>query len=137
MATEGIVAPTARAPRDPGTAQLARIGWIQAGLLVLGACAWLLRSPRAALAYGLAGLGSMAFWHLHRWIVGRMLTPSVRMRWAFGILVVVKLALLALMLHGMMECFPLEVIPSVTGILLFSAAILLEAATLLVRSEAE
>jgi hypothetical protein len=112
---------------------LTRIAWFQVGLLALGACAWLIRSPRAALAFVLAGLASMLFWHLHRWIVTRMLTPSVRLRWAFGLLVLVKLALLAIILHGMMECFPLEVIPTVTGILLFSAAILLEAAFLVVR----
>ena len=42
----------------------------------------LFRSWRAALVFALAGLASMLFWHLHRWIVARMLTPSVRMRWA-------------------------------------------------------
>jgi len=127
----------AEGARDPGSIHLTRIAWLQAGLLVLGAGAWRLRSGRATLAFFLAGLASMLFWHLHRWIVARMLTPSVRVRWVFGFLGLGKLALLALILRGMMECFPLEVIPSVTGILLFSAAILLEAATLLVRSEAE
>jgi len=127
--------PAIEREKDPGSVHLTRIGWFQAGLLVAGAGAWLLRSPRASLAFALAGLASMGFWHLHRWIVARMLTPSVRLRWAFGFLVVVKLALLAILLRGIMECFPLEVIPSVTGILLFSAAILLEAVVLVFRPE--
>jgi hypothetical protein len=62
-----------------------------------------------------------------------MLTPSVRLRWGFGLLVLVKLALIALILRGIMDSFPLEVLPSVTGILLFSASILLEAVYLMFR----
>ena len=118
---------------DAGTVHLTRIAWFQVGLLVLGAGAWMLRSWRAALVFTLAGLASMLFWHLHRWIVARMLTPSVRMRWVFGFLVLVKLALIALILRGIMDSFPMEVIPSVTGILLFSASILLEAFYLIFR----
>jgi hypothetical protein len=127
----------AEGARDPGSIHLTRIAWLQAGLLVLGAGAWRLRSGRATLAFFLAGLASMLFWHLHRWIVARMLTPSVRVRWVFGFLALAKLALIALMLRGIMECFPLEVIPSVTGILLFSAAIILEAACLVFRPESD
>jgi hypothetical protein len=118
---------------DAGSAHLTRIAWYQAGLLVLGAAGWCLRSWRAALVFTLAGLASMLFWNLHRWIVARMLTPSVRMRWVFGCLVVVKLALIAFILRGIMDCFPLEVIPSVTGILLFIASILVEAVYLMFR----
>jgi hypothetical protein len=118
---------------DPGSVHLTRIAWSQVGLLLLGACAWRFRSWRATLAFGLAGLTSMLFWHLHRWIVVRMLTPSVRLRWGFGLLVLVKLALIALILRGIMDSFPLEVLPSVTGILLFSASILLEAVYLMFR----
>jgi len=121
------------AARDPGTIHLTRIAWFQVGLLLLGSCAWMLRSGRAALVYGLAGLASMLFWHLHRWIVVRMLTPSVRLRWVFGFLVLVKLALIALILRGIMDSFPMEVIPSVTGILVFIASILLEAVYLMFR----
>jgi len=112
---------------DSGAAHLARIAWYQVGLLPLGAAAWLFRSRPAALAFLLAGAASILFWHSHRWIVARMLTPSVRLRWVFGFLVVVKLALLALILRGIMDFFPLEVLPTVTGILLFSASIMLEA----------
>jgi len=118
---------------DSGSVHLVRIAWFQAGLLPLGALAWLARSWRAAVVFGAAGLASMAFWHLHRWIVGRMLTPSVRMRWAYGALVVVKLALLAWILRGIMDFFPSEVLPSVTGILLFIASIMLEAFYLMFR----
>jgi len=122
---------------DPGSGHLTRIAWYQVGLLLLGGLAWLLRSWRAAVVFTAAGLASMLFWHLHRWIVVRMLTPSVRLRWVFGFLVLVKLALIALILRGIMECFPLEILPSVTGILLFSASILLEAVYLIFRPEPE
>ena len=131
-ATGGVTGEVAM-PDDAGAAHLTRIGWYQVGLLVLGAAAWGLRSRRAALAYALAGLASMLFWHLHRWIVARMLTPSVRLRWAFGFLVLLKLALIAFILRGIMDCFPLEVIPAVTGILLFCASIMVEAIHLIFR----
>jgi uncharacterized protein YjeT (DUF2065 family) len=121
----------ALAAEDPGSTHLTRIAWGQVGLLLVGAAGWALRSRRAALVFVLAGLASMVFWHLHRWIVAGMLTPSVRRRWVFGMLIVVKLALIAFMLHGIMDCFPTEVLPTVTGILLFSASILLEAVFLL------
>ncbi len=120
-----------------GAAHLTRIGWYQAGLLPLGGAAWLFRSRPAALAFLLAGATSILFWHSHRWIVARMLTPSVRLRWVFGFLVVVKLALIALILRGIMDFFPLEVLPSVTGILLFSASIMLEAIYLIFRPETQ
>lgn len=123
----------ATATRDAGAVHLIRIGWYQAGLLPLGGLAWLARSRSAALVFVLAGLASMAFWHLHRWVIARMLTPSVRLRWLYGGLVVAKLALLALFLRGIMDFFPLEVLPSVTGILLFIASIMVEAVYLMFR----
>lgn len=119
---------------DPGSVVLKRIGWFQAVLLGVGAAAWRYRSPRAALAFALAGAASMLFWQFHCWIVTRMLTPTRRGSWTVGILALLKLALLAVLLRAIMECFPSEVIPSVTGILLFSAAILLEAARLVFRA---
>ena len=125
------------AAEDPGAAHLTRIAWFQPGLLVLGGAAWALRSARAVLVFALAGAGSMLFWHLHRWIVARMLNPSVRVRWAYGFLVVVKLALIALILRGIMNSFPTEVLPSVTGILLFSGSILAEAVYLIFRPESD
>lgn len=118
---------------DSGSVHLSRIAWFQVGLLLLGAAAWMLRSWRAALVFALAGMASMLFWHLHRWIVARMLTPSVRRRWVFGFLAMGKLALIALILRAIMDSFPLEVLPSVSGILLFSASILVEAIYLIFR----
>jgi hypothetical protein len=123
----------ATAAEEPGAVHLTRIAWFQAGLLVAGAGAWLFRSGRSVLAFGLAGLASMGFWHAHRWIVGRMLNPSARLRWVFGFLVLVKLALLALILRAIMDFFPVEVLSTVTGILLFCASIMLEAVYLIFR----
>ena len=121
------------APKDQGTPHLTRIAWFQVALLGLGCLGWWLHSRQSALVFLLAGLASILFWHAHRWIVARMLTPSVRMRWLFGFLVLVKLALIALILRGIMEIFPLEGAPCATGILLFSAAILVEAVYLIFR----
>lgn len=120
-------------PEDPGTHHLDWVGRFLLLLWPLGALAWLARSRWAALAFAVGGLGSLAFWFLHRWIVGRMLTPSVRRRWFYGLLVVFKLALIVVLLRGMMACLPREVIPLATGILLFVGAILLEAIRLMLR----
>ncbi|HEX9011238.1 MAG TPA: hypothetical protein VF804_12800, partial [Holophagaceae bacterium] len=66
-------------------------------LLALGAPLWgLLRSREAALAFGVGGATSLAFWVLHRYLTARMLTPSVRRRWLYGFLSLGKLALIAL-----------------------------------------
>jgi len=75
----------------------------------------------------------MAFWYLHRWLIARMLTPSVRLRWFYGCLGLVKLALLAVVLRAMMVCFPAEILPLSVGVLLFVGGILLEAVRLVVR----
>ena len=120
---------------DGGTVHLVWIGRFQLMLLPLGAAAWLLRSPRAALVFAAGGAASMLFWHLHRGVVAGMLTPSVRRRWLYGFLVLAKLALIVLLLRGMMICFPSEVLPFVTGILLFSASIVLEAFRLIFRPD--
>lgn len=121
---------------DPGTHHLVWIGRFMLILWPLGALAWLLRSPWAALAFAAGGLGSLAFWFLHRWTVGRMLTPSVRRRWFFALLGLLKLALIVLLLRGMMASLPREALPLATGILLFVGAILLEALRLILRPEA-
>lgn len=114
-------------PEDPGTHHLTWIGRFMLALWPLGCGLWLLRSRWAALAFAAGGLCSLAFWFLHRWMVGRMLTPSVRQRWFYGLLGLLKLALIVLLLHGMMTCLPREVLPLATGILMFVGAILLEA----------
>lgn len=122
-------------PEDPGSAHLRRIQVFQLGLLAPGALLWLLRSGGAALAFLAGGAASIAFWSLHRWIVGGMLTPSLRRRWVFAFLALGKLALIVLLLRGMMVCFPSEVLPFATGILLFSVSIVLEAVWLAFRPE--
>jgi hypothetical protein len=115
---------------------LVRIGRIQLVLLPLGTAAWLLRSGGSARVFAAGGLASIGFWYLHRLIVVRMLTPSVRHRWFYGALTVLKLALIVLILRGMMGSFPLERIPLVTGILLFNASILVEAIWLMLHPAA-
>jgi len=115
---------------DPGKIHMVWIGRFQAALLPLGALLWRLRSGRAALVFLVAGLTSLIFWQAHRWIVARMLTPSLRLRWFYAVLGLVKLALIAGVLYGMMEYFPGETLPLVTGVLLFVSGILLEAVRL-------
>ena len=66
-------------------------------------------------------------------LTGRMLTPSVRRRWFYAGLTLLKLALLTVLLRGMIEVLPGEGLPLATGILLFVAAILLEALRLGLR----
>lgn len=118
---------------DPGTHHLAWIARFQWTLLAVGFFMWFLDSWRAALAFAISGLASLAFWHLHRWILARMLTPSVRRRWFYAALSVAKLALIVLVLREMMVCFPAETLPLLVGILLFVGGILLEALRLAVR----
>jgi hypothetical protein len=112
---------------EEGDLHLIWIGRFQLLLLGLGALLWALRSWRAGLVFTVTGLASLGFWHLHRWVVGRMLTPSVRKRWVYGFLGLLKLALIAIVLRGMMSCFPGEGIPLAIGILVFVGGILLEA----------
>jgi hypothetical protein len=124
------------AAEDGGEGHLRRIQRFQLGLLPLGAASWWAgRSGRAGLAFALGGAGSLLFWSLHRWVVGGMLTPSLRRRWLFGILAAAKLALIVILLRGMMVCFDTEVLPFVTGILLFSVSIVLEAFWLILRPD--
>lgn len=120
---------------DGGAGHLRRIAWIQAALLPVGGALWALRSWRAVPAFLAGGIASLAFWSLHRWVVGGMLTPSVRRRWLFALAAMGKLALIVVLLRGMMVCFPSEVLPFATGILLFSAAIVVEAIRLVFRPE--
>lgn len=118
---------------DPGSIHLHWIQRFQLMLLPLGTLLWALKSRWAALAFLAGGAGSLAFWSLHRVVTSRMLTPSLRRRWFYAGLTVLKLALLALLLRGMMETLPGEGLPLATGILLFVAAILLEAVRLGLR----
>ncbi|MBL0211822.1 MAG: hypothetical protein IPQ13_13080 [Holophagaceae bacterium] len=112
---------------DPGSGTLVAIGRIQWLLVVPGAAAWAFRGRNAVLAFLVGSLVSMAFWSLHRIIVAKMLTPKVRLRWFYGFLTLVKLALIVLCLRGMMVIVPQEGFPMATGLMLFVAAILLVA----------
>lgn len=123
---------TPEAP-DSGTSHLTWVTRFMLGLWGLGGALWLLRSWQASVAFLAGGAASFGFWFLHRWVVGGMLTPTVRRRWVFGFLGLGKLALIALMLRGIMSCFPTEAHSLVTGILLFAAGILLEAVRLIFR----
>ena len=118
---------------DPGANHLVWIGRFQLGLLGAGLFLWGLHSWRASLVFGVGGLTSLAFWFLHRWIIARMLTPSLRRRWFYGLLGAAKLALIAVVLRAMMVCFPAEILPLSVGVLLFVGGILLEAFRLIVR----
>ena len=120
-------------PDADGGGHLRRIGRIQVALLPLGTALWGLRSWRGALAFAVGGAASIGFWHLHRWVVDGLLNPSVRRRGLYGLLVLGKLALIVLLLRGMMVCFPSEALPLVTGVLLFSASIVVEALWLILR----
>jgi len=112
---------------DPGSGMLKTIARIQWILLVPGALAWTMRGRNAVFAFMVGGLVSMAFWSLHRIIVAKMLTPKVRLRWFYGFLTLVKLALIVLCLRGMMVIVPQEGLPMATGLMLFVVAILLVA----------
>jgi hypothetical protein len=113
---------------DDGAEHLRRITGFMLALGLAGLPLWgLLRTWTAALVFGVGALTSLAFWSLHRVLTARMLTPSVRRRWLYGFLSLGKLALIALVLRGMMGKYPAEALPLATGVLLFVAAILLEA----------
>jgi hypothetical protein len=118
---------------DDGMHHLVWIERFQLLLIAVGTLLWLFHSWRASVVFAVSGIGSFAFWHLHRWIVARMLTPMVRKRWIYGFLTLFKLALIAVVLRGMMGCFPGEGIALTTGILVFVGGIFLETARLLAR----
>jgi len=116
---------------ESGEGQLRRMTRGMVGLSLVGLILWgFLRSWTAALAFGIGATASLAFWGLHGFLTARMLTPSVRRRWLYGFLSLGKLALIALVLRGMMIRYPAEALPVATGILIFVAGILLEAARL-------
>ncbi|WP_243294222.1 hypothetical protein [Geothrix mesophila] len=120
--------------RDEGEDHLRRVTWTMVALGLLGVPLWgFLRSWTAALAFGVGALASLGFWVLHRYLMARMLTPSVRRRWLYGFLSIGKLALIALVLRGMMGRYPAEALPLAMGVLLFVAGILLEALRLVFR----
>ena len=120
--------------KDRRSIHLVRIAWFQIGILILGTIAWMFKTHSAALVFAMTGITSILFWHSHVWIVARLLNPIVKLRFAFGLLIVVKLALLILLLRGIIKYFPIEVLPFATGVMLFSASIIIEAIHLILQS---
>ncbi len=113
---------------DPGTGLLRRVTRWHYLLIPAGAGLWAFLLGRdAALAFLLGGLISLGFWSLHRFMVARMLTPKVRLRWFYAFLVMGKLALIALAMRVIMDRLPHQGGPFASGLALFAAAILLEA----------
>ncbi len=112
---------------EPDSGSLRRVPVFMGIFLLLGSAAWLCKSRPAALAFLVGGLTSLAFWALHAFLVGRMLTPAVKRRWFYAFLSLGKLTLIVLVLRGMMERYPEEGLPLALGLLLFIAAIMLEA----------
>lgn len=111
--------------------QLRRIRLSMLGLAGAGALAWAAgRSWAAALGFGIGALASFALWWLHVLLVKRMLTPGNPGRAGYVLLSTGKLALIAAALAGIMERYPDEGIPFLTGLLLSVGAILLEAVIL-------
>ena len=112
---------------DPGTGLLVRITRWHFLLIPLGSAAWAFASRGAALAFALGGAISLGFWSLHRFLVARMLTPKVRLRWFYAFLMMGKLALIGLAMRVIMDRLPNQGGPFASGLGLFAAAILLEA----------
>jgi hypothetical protein len=94
---------------------------------------WNLRGRSSAFVFLVGGLTSVLFWGLQSFLVGRMLTPSLRLRWFYALLSMGKLALIVVVLRGMMERYPAEGLPLASGLLLFVVAILLEAMRLIFK----
>lgn len=118
-----------------GDENLRWIWHFQLALLPVGALAWLFKGPAATLVFTVGGGASLAFWFAHAFLVGRLLTPSLPRRWIYAILGLAKLALIVLVLRAIMGRFPSEAVPLATGLLLFVAAILLEALRLALKPE--
>lgn len=117
-----------------GEWHLRRITGAMGILALLGVALWGLgRSWVAGLVFAAGAATSLAYWKLHGFLTTRMLTPTRRVRWAYGFLMLGKLALIAWVLRGMMGRYPAEALPLATGVLLFVAGILLEAIYLAFR----
>ncbi|MCL1893464.1 MAG: hypothetical protein FWG02_04400 [Holophagaceae bacterium] len=116
-----------------GKIHLQWIGRIQLCLLPVGIALWAISSYISIIIFLVGGISSLILWHLHKWIVVQMLTPSVKRRWFYAIIGMLKLGLITILLYVIMKYFPREVLPFVTGLLLFVIAILIEAIRLTVR----
>jgi len=132
MGTGAAVVGQVQMAADGGAMHLRYIRRFQLALLPVGAVAWVARSLASSAFFLLGGALSLAAWGLHCWTVGRMLTPSVRQRWFFGLAGAFKVVLIAVILGAIIKFFRTEALPFVTGLLLYVAAILAEAARLVV-----
>jgi len=115
--------PTIPMTPEQGSSELAWISRVQLLLIPVGGLLWLLKSWRASLVFVIGCAASLGFWHVHGWLVARMLAPSGR--WFYGSLSFLKLALIGAVLYEMIKLFPGEHIPLTTGILSFVLAIVL------------
>jgi len=113
-----------------GAIHLKWIWRFQLILLPIGACLWCLKSIISSFVFSVGGLLSLSLWFFHIWAVSGMLSASLRRRWLFAILGASKLVLIVFALHAIIKHFPMEALPFVGGLLLFVAAILIEAARL-------
>lgn len=112
-----------------------RIAWFQICLLIIGILAWLNYNRYSAMVFAIFGIISIIFWYLHIWIITKTLTvQSVKLRFLFGMLIILKLALLMLTLRVIIKYFQQEILSSVTGITLFAASIIIEAIYLAIVS---
>jgi hypothetical protein len=127
-----ILRAAAMEPDQKGILHLRWIWRFQLMLLPVGALAWIFKSFISSATFFAGGTLSISYWLLHTWIVGRMLTPSKKLRWFYAVIGLSKLALIAILLHVIVKHFPAEALPFVAGLMLFVTAILLEAARLVI-----
>jgi hypothetical protein len=119
-------------PDQKGVLHLLWVWRFQIMLLPIGTLVWIFKSFISSAVFLAGGILSISYWLLHIWIVGRMLTPSKKLRWFYAVMGLSKLALIAILLHVIVKHFPAEVLPFVAGLTLFVTAMLLEAARLVI-----
>jgi len=113
-----------------GAIHLKWIWRFQLILLPIGACLWCLKSVISSIVFFVGGLLSLSLWFFHIWAVSGMISASIRRRWLYAVLGASKLVLIVFALRAIIKHFPMEALPFVGGLLLFVAAILIEAARL-------
>jgi hypothetical protein len=119
-------------PDQKGILHLLWVWRFQTMLLPIGTLAWIFKSFISSAVFFAGGILSISYWLLHVWIVGRMLTPSKKLRWFYAAIGLSKLALIAILLHVIVNHFPAEALPFVAGLTLFITAMLLEAVRLVI-----
>jgi hypothetical protein len=119
-------------PNQKGILHLLWIWRFQIILLPIGTLAWMFESFISSAVFFCGGIVSLIYWLMHVWFVGRMLTPSKKLRWFYAVIGLSKLALIVIFLHVIVKYFSAEVLPFAAGLMLFVAAMLLEAARLII-----